>query len=103
MYIFPKNRKSYYIFIGYILIAGLFFWGIEGNVRYVAAPIIVASGGSILFFLRLAEFRKAFPLGDLGVISALALLCYTIIPPIQYLLSDMTYAESSSRQINRFS
>jgi len=99
MCIFPKNRKSYYILLGCILIAGLFLWGIDENARYVAAPIIVASGGSILFFLRLTEFRKAFPLGDLGAISVLALLCYTIIPPIQYLLSDMTYAESSARQL----
>jgi hypothetical protein len=99
MYIFPKNRKSYYILFGCILIAGLFFWVIDENARYVAAPIIVASGGSILFFLRMTEFRKAFPLGDVGAISVLALLCYTIIPPIQYLLSDMTYAESNARQL----
>ena len=99
MYIFPKNRKSYYILFGCILIAGLFLWGINENTRYVAAPIIVAAEGSIIFFLKLTEFRKAFPLGDLGAVSVAALLCYTIIPPMQYLLSDMTYAESSAQQL----
>ena len=60
--------------------------------RNVAAPIAAAVFISALFWLTLADRQGVAPLADVGALTALAMICYTIIPPLQFILSGMEFS-----------
>jgi len=47
----------------------------------------------------MSERRGKMPLDDIGIITVLAIVCYTIIPPLQFLLSGMEYTSESAVQL----
>src|SRR5947207_5495376 len=69
---------------------------VAANTRYVLAPILAALFTALTFFLIVTERRGNLPLDDIGMITVLAIVCYTVLPPLQFLLSGMEYTNESA-------
>jgi hypothetical protein len=97
--IFPVTQNSRIILFVFGFLAALCLFICDDPARCVLAPIIAALFITLLFWLKLNERRKEIPLADLGVITVLAMSYYTVIPPLQFLLSGMQYTDLSARQL----
>ena len=75
------------------------FYLTDAQTRDILAPVLAAIVGCVYFYLKITESTKRNPFTDLGVITMLSMLCYTIIPPLQYLLNGMEYNVNSAHQV----
>lgn len=97
--ILPVTSKGMVLLVltGFLAIACLF--AVSADARYVLAPMAATFFIALLFWQTLSHRRGEIPLADIGTITVLATVCYTIIPPLQFLLSGMEHTILSAFQL----
>ena len=97
--ILPRTSKNRVILLlaGFSSTACLFT--VSADAGYVLAPIIVTLFIALLFYLTLRDRRGNIPLADLGTLTVISTVVYTIIPPLQFLLSGMEHTFLSARPL----
>ena len=79
--------------------AALFFLLVSPDAGYVLAPIAATLFIALLFWWALSRRRGEIPLAEPGIIAVLAMVCYAIIPSLQFLLSGMEHTILSAYQL----
>src|SRR5947207_9336697 len=97
--ILPATTKSNIILAmsGSSLVVCVLLFNAE--IRYVLIPIVAALFFALLCWLTLSDRRGKIPMDDIGIITVLAIVCYTVIPPLQFWLSGMEYKSNSAVQL----
>lgn len=94
--IFPTSATSQIILVLASYSLGLTLLAVNVETRHLLLPIAASLLIALWFWLSLTERRGKIPIDDIGMITALAILCYTVLPPLQLLLSGMQYTEESA-------
>lgn len=97
--ILPVTPKSWAILFLTVFSITVCLFAVSADVRYVLAPIAATLLVALLFWRTLTDRRGGIPLVDLGTLTVLATVCYTIIPPLQFLLSGMEHTSLSAYQL----
>lgn len=90
-HIFPVTSNGMVIlgFTGVLATAS--FAAVGPDTRYVIAPVIATLVIAILFWWMLSNRRGEVPIADPGSLTVLAIVFYTIIPPLQFFLSGFEH------------
>ena len=71
-------------------------FAVDVDVGYVTAPMVATLFIALLFWQTLSYRRGRIPIIDIGTLTVLAIVCYTIIPILQFLLSGMNHTKFSA-------
>jgi hypothetical protein len=100
--ILPVTSKNRVVLVlaGFLSIACLFVvFAVSADALYILAPISATLLIALLFWLSMGERHGKVPLADVGTVTVLATVCYTIIPPLQFLFSGMQHTSVSAYQL----
>ena len=96
---FALTSKSLFALGISAFFAAVFYFLATVDMRYVLMPVFVACFIAMLFWHILSDRRGGVPLSDIGVVTVFAVVCYTIVPSIQFLLSGMEHTSLSAKQL----
>jgi hypothetical protein len=83
----------------FVMLSGWLIVLVSYDQWQVLLPVLTAIAVTGLLIVRVWNRTRVAPLFDIGCVTAIATLCYTIIPPIQYLLSGMQHSVLSAYQL----
>jgi hypothetical protein len=97
-FVLPVTSRSWGTIAFAALSFTIYFSLVSSDEQYVVAPVFSALLIGLVFWLTLNERRGETPLADLGAVTVLALVCYTIMPPLHFIISGMTHSINSAYQ-----
>jgi hypothetical protein len=86
------------MFLG-TFVAVAYFFASDADQRWVLAPLFSSIFIGLFFWLTLISRRADISIDDPGVLTCFAIVCYTIIPLLQFLLSGMEHTPESAVQL----
>ena len=86
------------MFLGAFLAVAYLFTA-DADKRWVLAPLFSSIFVGLFFWLTLIYRRADISIDDPGVLTCLAIVCYTVIPLLQYLFSGMEHGPESAIQL----
>lgn len=92
-----SNCNPGIILIGFLGAISLF--ALSSDIRYLLAPVLATIFITLQFVITLIHRRNELPLADPAIMVVLATVCYTVVPPLQFLLSGMQHTIHSASQL----
>ena len=95
------GKSASIIFVSLVVGAALLF-AIDDNHRQVAFPGIAALNIALILAVKLWEREKVLPVFDVGMWCVMTSLLYTIIPLVNYIVSDLRFGLLSDSRLIRY-
>lgn len=95
---FTLYKRTMVVIFLLLIVTFQFVFVFGRDEQVVLTPIISAVGIAVAFLLTLWKRDREIPIFDLGVFMVFAILVYTVIPPLQFVLAGLQHTALSARQ-----